>query len=132
MALTYQIHRDIGLVVTTGLGRVSLDDALQLIDELLVDPDFDPSHHRLLDYRGVTAVDDRVPGGIREFSERVSERTEFTAAGKTAIVTPQPAVYGVHRMFQTYAEGSPRELEVFTDLDEARRWLDLAGWPDGL
>ena len=102
------------------------------MEELRLDQNFDPSHHRLFDYRGVTGFADDPPGGVRGFSNRVRDRPESTAAGKTAIVTTQAVVFGVHRMYQAYMEGSHREWEVFTDLDEARRWLYLAGWPVGL
>ena len=57
------------------------------------------------------------------------ERQLFNRLGsvRKAIVALSPVAYGMARMYQTMMDGSPVEVEVFRDLQEARRWLGVQG-----
>jgi hypothetical protein len=42
---------------------------------------------------------------------------------RRAIVVPSDLGFGMGRMYQTLREGQAGEINVFRDLDEARRWV---------
>ena len=47
--------------------------------------------------------------------------------GRRAVVAGSPADFGMGRMAQTLGEDLRSPLPVFTDFEEARRWLLAAG-----
>jgi hypothetical protein len=48
---------------------------------------------------------------------------------RIATVVPEPAAFGMARMFQAYSDDLPLELRAFYDYDEAERWLLDGGEP---
>lgn len=61
---------------------------------------------------------------LRAYRGDLSGLWPSEAGGKTAVVVSTDLDFGLGRMAEAYAVSLPRELRVFRDLDEARRWLD--------
>jgi len=78
------IHKEQRLVITTGEGRLTLDELKANQDWLLNNPDFDPEFNQLLDITAVTAMDIKVTD-IRQALRRRS----FSPASRRAFVALQ-------------------------------------------
>jgi hypothetical protein len=53
MPCGYHINHDEGLLTITATTRVAIEEANQLAEEILIDPEFDPSLPQLVDLRGI-------------------------------------------------------------------------------
>ncbi len=58
-------------------------------------------------------------------AKRGSEMGATIEGGKAAILAPKSVDYGMSRVFQTFSEMKkiPLEIEVFRDMETARKWL---------
>jgi len=75
---------------------------------------------QLADFTKVTQVDlstDAIP--------HLAERNSFGVGSKRAFVAPIDLMYGLARMFQILTDDHPDELNVFRDMQEARKYLSL-------
>jgi hypothetical protein len=118
-SVIYKEHR---LVVTTGEGRVSLDDVLAHQDSLLHDPDFNPEFDQLVDTIGITDVSLSV-NEIR----RAVNRNLFSPNSRLALIAGSSFMYGMLRMTQTYQELSNSKplVSIFRDRATALQWLGI-------
>jgi hypothetical protein len=119
MPATYEIDKQRRLVISTGLDKLTLADALAHQAKLLKDPDFDPSFSQLLDLTRVT-LSDLESSDIR----KIAERNIFSPQSRRAIVVSTNLVYGYGRMFEILRESAGEDgIRVFRDLDEAVDWI---------
>jgi hypothetical protein len=118
-SVIYKEHR---LVVTTGEGRVSLDDVLAHQDSLLHDPDFNPEFDQLVDTIGITDVSLSV-NEIR----RAVNRNLFSPNSRLALIAVSSFMYGMLLMTQTYQELSNSKplVSIFRDRATALQWLGI-------
>jgi hypothetical protein len=118
-SVIYKEHR---LVVTTGEGRVSLDDVLAHQDRLQRDPDFNPEFDQLVDTTGITDVS----LSVHEI-KRVVNHKLFSPNSRIALVAVSSFMYGMLRMTQTYQElsNSKALLSIFRDQASALQWLGI-------
>ncbi len=84
-----------------------------------------PGRCRVLsDHRALTAA--ATTGDVEDVVTGLTAHREMLAGSRCAVVVGRPASYGMMRMFSTLAERIPLGVEVFEDMDAARRWLDMA------
>lgn len=119
MPVRYIIDKERRLVLTTGEGAVTVQETLTHRDQLLRDPDFDPSFNQLNDYTKVTDV----LFSVHEQSP-LARLDEFSPTSRRAIVVSTPAHYGMARQFQVYQEGRSM-IQVFCDRAAALQWLGI-------
>jgi hypothetical protein len=119
MGFQYKIDKDKRLVETSGGGVFTKDHAIAHQQQLLADPDFEPSFYQLMDLTHVTAFE------VSDADIRyLAERSVFSAESRRAIVVKTDEGYGLARMF-----GIIRELRgewgirVFRNHDDAWEWL---------
>ena len=63
-----------------------------------------------------------VPGGdVTRLAEAVAQRLPKVSA--MAIVVSKSVHYGMARQFQAFAEGGRAAIQVFRDIEAARKWL---------
>ena len=92
------------------------------MDQGRSDPNFDPAFNQIVDLREVTSID------ISSAETRtLASIPLFSPESRRAVVAPDPAHFGVGRMFATYHEmsESPSQVSVFYDLSSALRWLGI-------
>jgi hypothetical protein len=124
MSTTYEIKDDLAIVTCEGdfamdnirdiVEWVTTEESLpERIKLLIVDrsTNFDPS---TVDLEDIAAI----YGSIKE---RISSRW--------ALVVAKEYHYGLGRMYSVFAERYGMDARVFTDVEEARAWLDSR--PDG-
>jgi hypothetical protein len=120
MPYSFVIDRERRLVLTTVWGEITLETIMGHQDALERDAAFDPTFRQLADFTGVTKV-------LLDAEEirTAATRRVFSPGSRRAIVTATAEVFGLARMYSTYLElyGGKVDLRVFTDKDEALRWL---------
>jgi hypothetical protein len=125
MPVTISIDKQWGIVNTTIEGRVSTDELIEKLTGFLNRPDFTQGLNGLADLRysdmDTKAIDvERVAKLMVDYREKIGP-------SKTAVVVSRKVIFGMTRMFQAFSEQSSIEVEIFEDIDEARRWLGIGG-----
>ena len=120
-----QWHMENGVRVTVFSGIVTAGQLRAYVDEMFADPAFDPASNSLADLRrfeGARFDSQDVAAADREFSRRAV----IVKRRRLAFVTSTPMALGFVRAFQEQ-HGSPTdEIQTFSDMDAARRWVGLA------
>jgi hypothetical protein len=126
MPCRYVIHVQQRLVVSTGSERVTFEEMKAHQDQLIADPDFDPTFNQLLDATAVTDLD-----LSRDDVKSLATRKVFSAESRRAFAAPNPAVFGIGRMWTAYHEMATgmENVRIFYDLAEALKWLGLESTP---
>ncbi len=119
MPAFYKIDKEHRVVLSTASGVFDLAAALAHQDQLLVDPDFDPSYSQLLDYSHVTEV--RIDtNDVR----KLAERSVFWPCSRRAMYVTRDIEYGFARMFEMLRENAGEKgIRVFRNLDDALTWI---------
>jgi hypothetical protein len=119
MPAFYKIDKEHRVVLSTASGVFDLAAALAHQDQLLVDPDFNPSYSQLLDYSHVTEV--RIDtNDVR----KLAERSVFWPCSRRAIYVTRDIEYGFARMFEMLRENAGEKgIRVFRNLDDALTWI---------
>jgi hypothetical protein len=119
MPAFYKIDKERRLVLTSGAGTFSMADALAHQNNLVNDPDFDPSFSQLMDFTQVTQIELSV-NDIR----RLAHRSIFSQQSRRAFIMPSDIAYGLARMFEMLREAAGENgIGVFRNLDEALDWI---------
>jgi hypothetical protein len=105
--------------MSTAAGVLTKADVIGHQDQLLKDPDFDPSFSQLSDLSHVTGFD--VTGAdMRE----MTERTIFSSESRRAVIVSSELAYGLSRMFEIFRESKgERGIRVFRKLEDALDWV---------
>ena len=101
-------------------GHVTYGECRAIFNELLAHAQLKPDSRILTDGRTVT----KVPS-TEELRALTKDLQPLMDRGVSAlgILTSSAFVYGVARMFSTFAEPMNFSVPVFNDADEAQRWL---------
>ena len=125
MSVSYRIDKSLGVVFTKQEGVVTYQEVSDHQQALLQDPDFDPSFDQLVD--GTKITDTSISG--TEF-RLISTTNVFGEGSRRAFVAPAlPAIYGMYRMGKILRDSESDEMQVFRDIEEARKWLGLVTLP---
>jgi hypothetical protein len=103
-------------------GAVSVAEMYEGRRQMMADPAFDRSFSHLVDTRGVETIE------MNGFTIKQFAQEQVLGGGaRRAIVIPRVHDAGLARMFQIYRElaGGAEEIEIFTDIEAARKWLGL-------
>lgn len=119
MPAFYKIDKEHRVVLSTASGVFDLAAALGHQDQLLADPDFDPSYSQLLDYSHVTEV--KIDANdVR----KLAERSVFWPCSRRAMYVTRDIEYGFARMFEMLRENAGEKgIRVFRNLDDALTWI---------
>jgi hypothetical protein len=127
MPTDYSIDRSERLVRVTGSGALSDTDLLEQRVRIRGDPSFDASYSFLVDLRGVTEVLLSAQVVARLARDPISRpgvrRAIVVPVAEAGATVPHPLAFGLGRVFQSIAALRGEDVEVFTDLDLAARWL---------
>lgn len=122
MPFDYTIDKQHRLVLSTVWGVVTTQEIREHDHRLRNDPDFDPTFYQLADYTAITELA-VTADEVRQFAQVKL----FSPDARRGFVAPEPAVYGVGRMFQTYREMSRvgEHVQIFRDRSAALQWLGM-------
>ncbi len=122
MPIDSQIDSSLGVVFSVFQGVVTPEDVSGQVEGFRTDPAFEPSFNHLIDARGATQLD------LSSYDMRVvSMHSIFNENSRRAIAAEKDETFGIARMYQSLREAheKPDQIQVFRDMAEARRWLDL-------
>ena len=104
-------------------------DIRALGEALRADPAFSPEYSMLTDARGTESIE-ATSAEIRT----LATDSPFGPGSKQAIIATQPALFGIGRVYEVYAETLHRTVQLFRCSADAFAWLgveptawDLAG-----
>jgi len=121
MPASYRIDVERRLVLSRAWGVFTAQELYDIYTTLAADPAFDPSFVQLVDLRDV----------VRPYMEPSIIRRHaleylFASGTQRALVTSSDVAYELARMYKTFAEYVPQNVQVFRDMHDAERWLGLA------
>lgn len=120
MPASYRIDLAKRRVWTSGTGVVTFKDFVGHMSWLSKDPQFDPSFSQLLEFTHITGFSITAEQVVELAGVRV-----FSPESKRAFVAPEPAMFGIARMFEAYRkQKGDNRIRVFSDYNEAVEWLD--------
>ena len=103
-------------------GRVSRPDVLEALHAMLEDVRFEPGFAQLCDLREVGELE--ITGAdLRSIADVALGVADRLGAGRLALVSDRPAVFGMSRMYEVFSEELPVSVRAFRDYEEAVRWL---------
>jgi hypothetical protein len=118
MGMSYTIDRERRLVRSRMWGAVTTADMADLFSRIVSDPRFEPDFRALADLREVTALtSDSMSLGTIASTEVYLPGTRRAAVASTDEVVERM------RTFATYSERSGQSVRVFTEMEEAERWV---------
>jgi len=120
VAVRYRIDTALGVVFNTYWGVVTDEDLLNHQRELLADATFRAELNQLSNYLDVTGME--VSSAL---IRTLAESRAFLPGVRRAIVVDNALGYGLSRMYQALHEEAGEDVQVFRDLEAARRWLGL-------
>ena len=120
MPITYTISPEERLIRAYASGIVQADDLHAFLDALLADPAFEPGLRGLYDAR--FAEPDIT---ILQLAEVAGKVTKLIGRGleRIAIVGQSPNTLRVSRTFCVLARALGIDVEVYTEIGEAEKWI---------
>ena len=120
MPVTYHIDKINKVVFANATGEFTAENFRIYRRRLLDDPDFDPHHCVLFDFRSITEfrMSSAEMGGFSK--ERISHKR-----ARRAYLVPTEEAHGMIRMHSMLSELESDMVQIFRDMAEARRWLGL-------
>jgi hypothetical protein len=114
-----KIDKERKLVLTTGSGFVTKEEVLAHQDQILKDPDFDPSFSQLADFARLTNTDINM-GDLQTFAHR----DVFSIHSRRAIIVKSDLAFGFAKIFELYRQvAGARGIRVFRTHHEALNWI---------
>jgi len=120
LTLTFQ-EPDTFLVLASG--AVTFEEAQETQAQILADPRISNGSCMLVDCRELKAAPSS--SELRQLAGNLVPMLD-RGMGAIAIVTSSPMVYGVARMFATFAELVNAHVMPFKCMDDAKDWLNAA------
>lgn len=109
-------------ILIRGVGTLSLDDALLLLDDLTAAGPQISGKNGIID--ATNATDTQMTfDSIRRVSDRVTQMSDLFRSTRWAVIAPNDALFGVARMYETLRSGGPFEVRVFRSASEAEAWV---------
>jgi hypothetical protein len=125
MTVSYEIFKDIGLVLARQIGHTDNDEILRVYKAMYTDPDFDPSYNKLVDLRESDSRD-RDPVVLEIMAQFANDKyTDIETKPKVAIIATKDLTYGFGRMYNGISAQTGEELRVFRTVAEACKWLKI-------
>jgi hypothetical protein len=124
--VAYVVRPDqrLGCIFVRYEGDIGETDLRAVVETLAGDPALRELPRRLHDLRAARLTLSGVE--VRALAERSRQLArDLGAARRSALLTPEPAVFGQARMYQSYTDGLERALGVFRSFAEAAAWLGL-------
>ena len=121
MPILYEIDADRGLLRASFSGAVSPEELIAWYGELRAHPNFREDMKEIADF---SLTED--PGWSKDEMKMVVSREVFGPGAHRAFVGPTDLVYGLSRMYASFAEteGQGGTIGVFRNVEEAQVWID--------
>lgn len=126
MSVEYTYDEEKNVLYTRLFGVVTDNDLRDQGEAVAADPRIKPGVRELVDLSGI----EEIQGSSSSLERNIqidTANSEKLAGMRSAIVAGTDLLYGFARMYQTIAElrDSPLTVEVFRNIEDARKWLGL-------
>jgi hypothetical protein len=121
MPIKYWIEKDHRRIRAVVSGDITIDDVFTAIKGATEDADFEPGFDVLSDHTEVVAP--LTTKQAEQMSSYLSSLSKVMAHSRWAVITKNPASYGMMRMLSVFLEEVPMELKIFETMEEADKWL---------
>jgi len=120
MGWAYEIDAARKLVTSRGWGIVTATEVFEHQRALGSDPAFRSDFLQVID---LSAVSEAQMDG--HDVRAMAHAPLFSSGAKRAVIAPDPVVFGLSRMFETFRDisGGTEQIRVFKDRNEAMLWL---------
>jgi hypothetical protein len=120
----YRIDKTHRVVLFRATGHLTTREFLTCLKEIVRQPGFAPGFGHLVDLTRCSRI---APGSSAMLARIRDDRSmgDRLGHGRCALVSKDFFVYATTRIYKALARGGPLEVELFDDLDAARRWLGL-------
>ncbi len=125
MPIDYVFYPEIPLIVTTGSGSLTEEELISVYEEGLADTRVPDGTPELLDLRRVERFE-VTAGGVLKLVELETKIENKIGPAPVAVLAPTTHIYGMVRLYQTFAEMNPQSVRVFHDLDGVEGWLGVS------
>jgi hypothetical protein len=120
MAVTWQFRGSV--LVLTLVGKYTFEEPIQAVTDAIGNPQFRAGTSLLIDARR-----SETRRSSEEFRARAYWMASLVSQGISRrfaiVINSQPHQYGLARMAGIYLDLQEMTLEIFSDLEEAMRWL---------
>jgi hypothetical protein len=121
---TYTFYESARFLHITVTGEVTPAAEQEMYRTVSADPRYVRDISILVDRRDSTMK--MVGKDVRDFVVKLKPMTEQSGKPRIAVVVGSTVDYGMHRMFQLFAEGVIKhDYHVFRELDKAVEWLGV-------
>jgi len=119
--VSVELDREVGWIVITASGRVSIDDYRDALTALADLPDRDRRLPRVWD---LYALDFGVltPDFLKEMGEILKAFSDRASWGPVAMVVKEDFQRTIMALFAAYRQDPPPDYPFFFDLEAARQW----------
>ena len=121
MPIKYWIEKDHRRIRAVVSEDITVDDVFTAIKGATEDADFEPGFDVLSDHTEVVAP--LTTKQAEQMSSYLSSLSKVMAHSRWAVITKNPASYGMMRMLWVFLEEVPMELKIFETMEEAYKWL---------
>jgi hypothetical protein len=124
MPIKYEILEDKRLVLVKGSGVVTGRDVIMHLDALVADDRYSAPMKKLEDYRTIESINISSEEAESIANKKKTYKSKFHEE-RCAFVSPKDRTYGTSRVHQALVDNSDINTEVFRQIEEALKWLDL-------
>ncbi|UCD81599.1 MAG: hypothetical protein JSW26_09310 [Desulfobacterales bacterium] len=121
MPIKYWIDKDHRCVRAIVSGEFTIDDIFQAIKDSTEDVDFEPGFDVLSDHTNVG--EPLTTQQATQLSSYLKNMSSVMAHARWAVVTKDPASFGMMRMLSVFLQEVPMVLKIFETLEEGEKWL---------
>lgn len=122
MPITYVLDKTRRLIRAEVVGSFTAADMLQCVTGAAAEAG-EPGWNVISDHRAISHPATR--GQLEQLTSQLTEMHRHFAGARWAVVTTNPASFGMMRMLQVLALRVPMELDIFARYDEAERWASV-------
>ncbi|MBI1374772.1 MAG: hypothetical protein GC159_18790 [Phycisphaera sp.] len=126
MAYSIEIDRDHRIVRFTATEMLNREEFLRCLGDAASRPGFEADFGHLVDLRQI----EDLQASMGDFEQRINADMRLVGswpAFRIALVCSSDLIYGIARMYQSLMGAAHVEVEIFSDIDEAERWLVTGG-----
>jgi hypothetical protein len=125
MTFRYKIFKNLKFIYAKAEGTLTDDDLNSHLDQLLEDPDYTAPMLKLVDQRNVKSYG-LTNKQAEQFAIKKSTLANRFFHEKCAILVASDLGFGVARIHQALMDESGIEIEVFRNLEDAKKWLGVS------
>ena len=122
MEVVRSIDTEKQIVHTTITGKITIAGIRAEMTKLPTLPGFNPDMPGLIDLRQATVA--LTGDDIRQIADAIKAHPKTYSGARRALLVNSDLMFGLYRMFATFASDSEAEYRIFRDEKQAHDWLE--------